>query len=154
MRAFSWGSITQPLNSASNAPTSITSKAADEDRPLPLNTVLVTQASKPPMRYFSCARRAATPRISANVVSVSSPWTLRSTRSTSKAVGKPSEYSTTRLSPRGATAATVSRFTAAASTLPFWWSVWLPTTSARPGAETKASGSRLKWPRNASARAL
>ena len=48
MRAFSCGSITQPLYSASNTPTSMTSSAADEDRPLPLNTVLVTLASKPP----------------------------------------------------------------------------------------------------------
>ena len=88
------------------------------------------------------------------MVSASSSWMDRSFRSTSKAVGKPSEYSTTRLSSRGAMAATVSRFTAAASTLPFWWSVWLPTTSARPGAETKASGSRLKWPRKASASRL
>ena len=26
-------------------------------------------------------------------------------------------------------------FTAPASTLPRWWSVWLPLTSVRPGAE-------------------
>ena len=48
MRAFSFASMVQPLYSASNAATSITSNAADEDRPLPLNTVLVTEASKPP----------------------------------------------------------------------------------------------------------
>ena len=33
------------------------------------------------------------------------------------------------------TAAMVSRFTAAASTRPHWWSVWLPPISVRPGAE-------------------
>ena len=48
MRAFSLGSTTQPLYSASKAATSMTSNAADEDSPLPLNTVEVALASKPP----------------------------------------------------------------------------------------------------------
>ena len=88
------------------------------------------------------------------MVSFSASRGLSSLTSTSKAVGKPSEYSTTRLSVRGATAATVSRFTAAASTMPFWWSVWLPTTSVRPGAETNSSGSRPNCARKVSARRL
>ena len=48
MRAFSLASMTQPLYRASKAATSMTSRAAEEDRPEPLNTVLVTEASKPP----------------------------------------------------------------------------------------------------------
>ena len=72
--------------------------------------------------------------------------------STSKGLSKPSEYSFTIVSSLGAMAATVSRFTAAANTIPFWWSVWLPTTSVRPGAETNITGSRPNCARKASAR--
>ena len=38
----------------------------------------------------------------------------------------------------GAAAASVSSVTAAASTRPLLWSVWLPTISVRPGEEKNA----------------
>ena len=44
-------------------------------------------------------------------------------------------------SPVGAAAASVSSVTAAASTRPLLWSVWLPTISVRPGEEKNAGAS-------------
>ena len=64
-----------------------------------------------------CERLGAPEDVAAELLAEIPMTTL--VKSRVKAGGKPSEYSTTRLSARGATAATVSRFTAAASTMPF-----------------------------------
>ena len=81
---------------------------------------------------------AAMPRTSAAVVFRSSGRGVQSPSATSTGA-KPWEK--TRITPSwlGVTAARISRSTAAASTQPCWWSVWLPPSSTRPGAEKYCS---------------
>ena len=74
------------------------------------------------------------PRTRAAVVPRSAACGSSSSRSTEKG-SKPSEAMYTVLVPLGAAAASMSMFTEAASTLPCWWSVWLPLISVRPGAD-------------------
>ena len=80
----------------------------------------------------------AVPRMSESVVPKSASRTSSSSIFTVMG-GKPSLSTTITPSSVFATQAMVSRFTAAASTRPLLWSVWLPPISVRPGAEKKQS---------------
>ena len=55
-------------------------------------------------------------------------------------MGQPSDWKRILLVPFFAAQARKSTSTAPASTLPCWWSVWLPQISVRPGAEQSATG--------------
>ena len=124
-----------PLYSASKMAQISTSKAAEDESPLPESTLEVAVPSKPrTMQPISCMR-AAMPRMMEAGVPCSSFTGERLFKST-RMGAKPSLCRVICKSSRGDTAATVSRLTAAASTRPLLWSVWLPHSSVRPGALT------------------
>ena len=79
------------------------------------------------------------PRTRAAVLSRSSVRGSSSSRLIST-MGQPSDWNLILFRPFGAAQARKSRSTAPASTLPCWWSVWLPQISVRPGAEQSTTG--------------
>ena len=77
--------------------------------------------------------RDATPRTSARERLRSSSCTAVSRASISTALC-PFESTRIAVPPLGATQPSVSMSTLPAMAQPFWWSVWLPPSSVRPGA--------------------
>ena len=124
--------MVRPLYRESRICAISTSYAAEEDSPLPVATLLVTAASKPPILKPFSFIPAATPRTSAALVPFSSSRGAVSDRSISRG-WNPREYTRAFMSFAGLTAARQSRLTAAARTRPLLWSVWFPAISILPG---------------------
>ena len=109
------------------------SNVADEDSPEPESTSLVIYAQNPPILYPCCFKPASTPRINPLVVPSSRVFLSSSSSRISHNL-YPSDCIRTNGSSTLPATAMASRLTDAASTLPCWWSVWLPPTSLLPGA--------------------
>ena len=111
-----------------------TSKAAEEESPLPAGISDSTSASKPPNIFPLSIKLLHTPRISAAGVPASSGRGSVSPMSTENSP-KSLERIFTVSVPLGAASAVMPRETPAASTQPPWWSVWLPPSSVLPGTK-------------------
>ena len=109
------------------------SNEADEDRPLPPKTSLVTYALNPPVLNPFLIKPATTPRIRAAV----SPPDLSVSRAARSIlnVSYPSEWRVIVLSETADAMASESMLSDAARTCPRWWSVWFPPISLLPAAE-------------------
>ena len=111
-----------------------TSKAAEEESPLPAGISEEISASKPPKTLPLSMKEPQTPRISAMGLPDSSGRGSKSPSSSSKEP-KPSEFMRIRSVSVRLAAAVIPRLTPAPRTQPPWWSVWFPPSSVRPGTK-------------------